>query len=98
MAAESTETARACLSEKMQSRASDWMLPSKIMPTDSFALFTTGLPLLPPMMSASDTKLNWAKRLRLDALSIQRRGRENDGLFSGAAERCHSPAKFSIAG
>ena len=34
------------------------MLPSKMMPQYSPALLTTGLPLLPPMMSAVQTKLN----------------------------------------
>src|SRR5437667_3455463 len=35
MAAELTDTARACLSVKMQSSTSDWMLPSKMIPTNS---------------------------------------------------------------
>ena len=48
------------------------MLPSKIMPTNSFALFTTGLPLLPPMMSASETKLYFVAGFSADFLSIQR--------------------------
>ena len=63
------------------------MLPSKIMPTNSFALFTTGLPLLPPMMSASETKSNFVARLRFDFLSSQRFGRSNGGRLSCSVAR-----------
>jgi len=63
------------------------MLPSKMIPTNSFALFTTGLPLLPPMMSASETKSNFVARFRFAFLSIQRCGRSNGGLLSCSAER-----------
>ena len=56
------------------------MLPSKMMPTNSFALFTTGLPLLPPMMSASETKLNGVFRFSFALRSSQRFGRSKGGL------------------
>ena len=39
------------------------MLPSKIIPTSSPSRLTTGLPELPPMMSAVLTKLNGVERL-----------------------------------
>src|SRR5436190_1117492 len=42
------------------------MLPSKMMPTNSPARFTTGLPELPPMMSAVETKLNGVPRFSFD--------------------------------
>lgn len=41
------------------------MLPSKMIPTNSFALFVTGLPLLPPMISAVETKLNGVSHVEL---------------------------------
>src|SRR5437867_6689369 len=60
---EHTETARAWVSVKAKSSTSDWMLPSKIMPTNSPLRFTTGLPEFPPMMSAVLTKLKGVLRL-----------------------------------
>lgn len=38
------------------------MLPSKMIPTNSFSLFTTELPLLMAMMSGSDAKLKCVHR------------------------------------
>ena len=43
------------------------MLPSKIRPTTSLSRLTTGLPELPPMMSAVDTKLSGVSRSSLPA-------------------------------
>lgn len=48
--------------EDPYSPTSDWMLPSNTMPTNSPARFTTGLPELPPMMSAVETKLHGVVR------------------------------------
>ena len=41
------------------------MLPSKIRPTISLSRLTTGLPELPPMMSAVETKLSGVSSLSL---------------------------------
>src|SRR5436190_22820228 len=42
----------------MKSPTSDWMLPSKMIPTNSALRLMTGLPEFPPIMSHVDTKLN----------------------------------------
>src|SRR2546425_4003948 len=65
MAGEQTETARACSSVKAKSSTSDWRFPSKMMPTNSPWRLITGLPELPPMMSAVLTKLNGVFRSSL---------------------------------
>src|SRR5690349_18192194 len=56
--AECTETARFWASSYTKSPTRDWMLPSKMIPTNSALRLITGLPELPPMMSHVDTKLN----------------------------------------
>ena len=43
------------------------MLPSKIRPTTSLSRLTTGLPELPPMMSAVETKLSGVSRFEAAA-------------------------------
>jgi hypothetical protein len=54
--------------------------PIGLRPTDNGEL-TTGLPLLPPMMSAVFTKLNGVCRLIADFLSNQRFARSKGSLF-----------------
>ena len=54
------------------------------MPTSSPARLRTGLPELPPMVSAVETKLNGVARSSLSLPSSQRSGRSNGSL---AAER-----------
>ncbi len=56
------------------------MLPSKIRPTISAFLLMTGLPELPPMMSAVQTKLNGVFRSSLSFRSTHRGGRSNGDL------------------
>ena len=56
IAMECTLTQRDTSSVKMKRLGSISMLPSNTSPTTSPASFTTGLPELPPMMSAVDTK------------------------------------------
>ena len=55
--AEWTLTARFWRSSYTKSPTSDWMLPSKMIPTNSPARLITGLPEFPPMMSQVETKL-----------------------------------------
>ena len=47
------------------------MLPSKMMPTISAFLFTTGLPELPPMMSGVETMFSGVSSLNFDFALIQ---------------------------
>src|SRR5947208_1203758 len=56
----------------MKSSTSDWMLPSKMMPTSSALPLMTGLPELPPMMSAVQAKLNGVFRLSLFCFVAER--------------------------
>src|SRR5262245_7730900 len=81
IAGELTDTARASSSVNAKSHTSDWMLPSKIRPTTSAFLLTTGLPELPPMMSLVETKLNDVFRLSWLLRCTQRDGRSNGNLL-----------------
>src|SRR5207247_2064822 len=76
-----TETARACLSVMAKSSTNDWMLPSKMMPTNSALRLMTGLPELPPMMSAVQTKLNGVFKFRRPLRLRQRCGIEQPRQF-----------------
>ncbi len=71
----STEIARLTDSSYSKLPTSDWMLPSKIRPTSSPFLLIVGEPLLPPMMSLVETKLNGVRRLTHGRLLVQRGGR-----------------------
>jgi len=64
----------------MKSSTSDWILPSKIRPTSSAFLLMTGLPELPPMMSAVQTKLKGVLRSSVFLRSTQRGGRSKGGV------------------
>lgn len=77
----STLTARPTVSSKMKSSTSDWMLPSKIRPITSPLAFTTGEPLLPPMMSAVHTKLNGVFRSIFSLRSTHRFGSSKGPLL-----------------
>ena len=81
------------------------MLPSKIIPTYSPALLITGLPLLPPMMSAVRDKVErrilverllrlkpalWQRERRLGAVHV--------GMLVCAADRCPRRNIFSVFG
>ena len=56
------------------------MFPSKMIPTNSPARFTTGLPELPPMMSAVLTKLNGVPRSSAPFFFAHDGGRSKGGL------------------
>ena len=60
------------------------MLPSKIRPTTSPSRLTTGLPELPPMMSAVETKLNGVSSFRRPSslASTQLGGSSNGGAVA----------------
>src|SRR4051812_32789853 len=68
---ESTSTERPILSSYWKFHGSDWMLPSKMMPTTSPLVLTTGLPELPPMMSAVQIVFSGVLRSIFDLLFIQ---------------------------
>ena len=72
MAMECTLTHRDTSSVKMKRLGSISMLPSNTSPTTSPASFTTGLPELPPMMSAVDTKFMGVFMSTLDSASFHR--------------------------
>jgi len=67
------------------------MFPSKMIPTNSPARFTTGLPELPPMMSWVATKLNGTLPSIARRLSTHRFGRSNGGRYSMLAARSYRP-------
>src|ERR1700757_3839931 len=87
----STETERDCTSSKTHRQLNDWMLPSKMMPTNSPARLTTGLPELPPMMSAVHTKLNGVEPLIAAFFPSHDFGRLNGGSFLCSAECSYVP-------
>ena len=61
-------------------------------------MFTTGDPLLPPMMSAVATKLNGVSRFSLAFFSTHRGGSSNGYLFPCSALRPYSPASVVYGG
>src|SRR4051812_4010941 len=67
------------------------MLPSKIIPTYSPALLTTGLPLLPPMISAVHTKLNGVSRSKGLGGCSQLWGNANGGFAPCKSECLNAP-------
>src|SRR6266404_3469263 len=71
----STEIERLIDSSYSKSPTIDWMLPSKINPTSSRFLFIVGEPLLPPVMSFVETKLNGVRRFINLRFAFQRGGR-----------------------
>src|SRR5262249_49723364 len=74
------------------------MLPSKIIPTSSAFLLMTGLPELPPMMSAVQTKLSGVLRSRLLLCFSHRGGRSNGGLFPCSFDHEYIPSKLVNGG
>ena len=69
------------------------MLPSKITPTSSPFRLTTGLPELPPMMSAVEMKLKCVCRKASLAAGESRNARHRGGRSNGGA----SPAVAALA-
>src|SRR6476659_8664700 len=60
------------------------MLPSKIRPTTSLSRLTTGLPELPPMMSAVETKFSGVSSLRRSSfLALNQLGGRLEGATDG---------------
>src|SRR5829696_8627031 len=70
------------------------MFPSKMSPTTSPFLFTTGLPELPPMMSAVQTKLNGVVGSSRLFRSSHRGGRSNGGRLACSLDRSYRPSKL----
>ena len=68
------------------------------MPTSSPARFRTGLPLLPPMVSAVETKLNGVARSSLSLPSSHRFGRSNGSLPPSAADLLECLAEGGVEG
>jgi hypothetical protein len=67
------------------------MFPSKMRPTSSPARLITGDPELPPMMSASATKLSGVDIVRRARRSSQRFVRLNGGVKPKLAARSYKP-------
>ena len=67
------------------------MLPSKMIPTSSPWRLITGLPELPPMMSAVLTKLKGVERLSCDLRSFHIFGSSNGSLLLCAAACSYVP-------
>ena len=63
------------------------MFPSKMIPTNSPARLITGLPELPPMMSAVETKSSGVSRSRSFLCSTQRGVRFQGGWLRKEADR-----------
>src|SRR6516164_9912309 len=91
IARESVDTARPTISSYTKFHASDWMFPSKMMPTTSASLLMSGLPELPPIMSGVDTVLNGVFGSSDDFALIQLGGSSYGYLLPCAAAWSKAP-------